>query len=50
MSINWNLEVPPEHEEELYFDGDRALDGLPREVVKSPPLVIFKTHLGCFLA
>jgi len=39
-------EVPAEHEEELLpSEGDGALEQLPREVVESPSLEIFKTRL-----
>ena len=39
-------EDPSEHEEELlHSEGDGALEQVPREVVESPSLEIFRTHL-----
>jgi len=39
-------EDPSEHEEEfLPSEGDGALEQVPREVVESPSLEIFRTHL-----
>jgi len=43
-------EFPPEHEEViLYFEGDGALEQLPRGVVESPSLETFKSCLDMFL-
>lgn len=41
-------EVPPEYKEKLDFEGDRALEQLPRKAVESS-LQIFKTCLDTFL-
>ena len=43
-------EVPYKYEEKLpYFEGDGALKQAARQVMESPSLAIFKTHLGIFL-
>lgn len=41
-------EVPPEHEEQLYCAGDRALEQ-PREAAESPSLEILHKRLDAIL-
>ena len=47
MGTKWNT-VPYKHEEELYCEGDRALQQLVQGVVESPSLKLFKTLLHAF--
>lgn len=43
-------EVPPEHHETLFHhEGDKALAQVAQEVVESPSLDIFRSHLDMVL-